>query len=267
MTGDIFMPFKKSIVPLIIFIAYLVSILMCSISKANIYTKVLTIIGLVCGAVIFLYDKSDFVFKWWNIWISLFSRSTVKWEGSAEFTVAKEICFEENNVKNLQDVLKKYEFELKNVSHKNSRVMDFTASYAGEIETNYTITSSPVGIERSKISIASNISCSYKDSKKNWKATKQVHEAVKSFICTTDQLAENNEDKYSIKIEVKKGKNPFYKLSVSHLNADIKYFCLEFNVNNNATVTITDNALQASSAKSSEIENIIKNYVILSKVG
>lgn len=261
------MPLKKNIVSLVIFIAYLVSIVMSFISKADIHTKVVTIIGLVAGAVLFLYDKSDFIFKWWNVLISLFSRSTVRWEGTAEFTVAKEIFFEENNVKSLQEVLKTYEFELQNVSHQNSRVMDFTASYAGEIEINYTIISSQVGIESSQISIRSNISCSYKDSKKNWKAMKQVYEAVKSFICTTDQLAENNVDKYSISIKVKKGKNPFYKLSVSHLNADIKYFCLEFSVNSNATVIITENTLEASSTKSSEIENIIKNYVILSKVG
>ncbi len=258
---------KKNLVSLIVFVAYVVGILLAIFSKVQLTSKILTVVGLFSGMIIFLYDRTDLIFKFITSIVSKLSRDTVTWKGGISFELMRHLDFEKEDINQFKDLLEKNEFILDRLSVESGECLKFSARYAGKLNINYTVRALKTGCETSDISIDSEINCSYKDSKQNWEGTKQLFQVIKEFLSNNEQKFSENREKFSVKIIVDSGKNPFYKLSVSHLNAEIKYFDLKYNVGNDTTVIVTDKTLEASSSKASEIEKIIKNYVILSKVG
>lgn len=247
--------------------AYFLGIYLAFVSQSGIPTKIVTIIGLVSGLITVLYDRTDTVFKLFTLIMSKLSRSTVTWKGDVDFEIMGDLNFETLELREFKKILEDKEFVVEKIFVTNSERLEFSARYEGGLKIKFLVFSSTNGYGLTNINIRSEINCSYKDSKSNWNSTKQAFEAIREFTSDRYQREDNVKEKFSIKIIVDHDKNPFYKLSVSHLDAEIKYFSLEYDLGNSTKVIVTDTTLEASSSKPSEIEKIIKNYVILSKVG
>ena len=70
---------KKNLVSLIVFVAYVVGILLAIFSKVQLTSKILTVVGLFSGMIIFLYDRTDLIFKFITSIVSKLSRDTVSY--------------------------------------------------------------------------------------------------------------------------------------------------------------------------------------------
>lgn len=261
----------KFILNIIVTVAFVISL--CTLvpsffdekQQDSTFKLVTTLISLISGFILYIYNNSNTIFFWINRIKTKFSRETVRWEMSYRTPAL--------SIKNIQKLKRELcqILESKNISilkddeKEESRIIKFKNDKG--IEADFELRWNQGVDERFSMTTIFKSQTSHKDVPKQWSFYRSViEETFKVISQESNYDKEPYEEKSYYTVSLNMEKNPFYLLTIKTYDKpkDIK-FDLSFKVDG-VNFKTTNNKIVITTNDIEKVDTVIKNYVMLGKV-
>ena len=261
----------KLILNIIVMIAFVVSL--CTLvpsffdreQKENIFKLTTTLISLLSGFILYIYNNSNTMFFWVNKFRTYFSFKTVRWEMSYR---TPGLSIENTNKlkEELYRILKSKSIQiLKDNKKEESRVIKFKNDRG--IEAEFDLRWNEYVDDRFSMTIIFKSQTSHRDVRKQWSFYRNIIEETLKVISEESNYDKKPyEEKSYYTVSLNMEKNPFYLLTIKTYDKpkDIK-FDLSFKIDG-VNFKTTNKKIVLTTKDITKVDTVLKDYGMLGKV-